>query len=359
MTPAQSLPWLRGWIGLGFLALATLAAGCTTRTTRVPTRHEFDSVHMAIPFRMVLYGHDPVVVSNAAAAARARIEELNRVLSDYDPDSELSRLGAGSPHAGPVPISADLDSVLRRAVVVSRRTQGAFDITVGPMTQLWRRSRRQRALPEPAKLLAAKAAVGWSHIHFGPGRSVALTQPGMRLDAGGIAKGYAMDEAIKVLGAHGIRSALVAGAGDIRVSGPPPGEPGWKVEVAPLELPGAPPARIVVLRDASLCTSGDLYQFVEIDGVRYSHVVDPSTGLGLTQQSRVTVIGKDAMTTDALSTGLSVAPLDIAETAARAFGAAYHIVRQDGGGVVTRTSSGFARHLQPEVISPPSRRQSP
>jgi thiamine biosynthesis lipoprotein len=211
------------------------------------------------------------------------------------------------------------------------------------MTQLWRRSRRQRELPDDAKRLAAIAATDWKSIELSKDRNARLLRPGMRLDAGGIAKGYALDEATRVLRTHGIRSSMVAGAGDIVVTSPPPGEKGWKVEVAPLDVPGAPPSRFVLLRDASLCTSGDVFQHVEINGVRYSHIVDPRTGLGLTDHSLVTVIGPNGITTDALSTAVSVASPARASRICAPFGAEFHAVRSVHGKLETVESPGFRR----------------
>ena len=325
-----------------FLVLGFLA-GCVGKPTAPLARHEFSAVHMAIPFRIVLYSRNPVQATNAAQAAWERIAELNRILSDYDPDSELSRLGATSPHTNAVPISPELSRVLEVATDVSRASNGAFDLSVGPMTQLWRRSRRQRELPDDAKRLAAIAATDWKSIELSKGRKARLLRPGMRLDAGGIAKGYALDEATRVLRAHGIRSSMVAGAGDIVVTAPPPGEKGWKVEVAPLDVPGAPPSRFVLLRDASLCTSGDVFQHVEINGVRYSHIVDPRTGLGLTDHSLVTVIGPNGITTDALSTAVSVAGPARASRICAPFGAEFHVVRSIHGKLETVESPGFRR----------------
>jgi len=166
----------------------------------------------------------------------------------------------------------------------------------------------------------------------------------MRLDAGGIAKGYALDEATRILRAHGIRSSLVAGAGDLVVTGPPPGERGWRVEVAPLDVSNAPPARLVWLRNASLCTSGDLFQHVEIGGNRYSHIVNPRTGLGLTDHSLVTVIGPDGITTDALSTALSVAGPTRAVKIAQRFGSEALVVRKPGPDLEFTESPGFKRY---------------
>jgi len=166
----------------------------------------------------------------------------------------------------------------------------------------------------------------------------------MRLDAGGIAKGYALDEATRMLRAHGIRSSMVAGAGDIVVTQPPPGEAGWKVEVGRLDTPDAPAPRQLLLHNASLCTSGDLFQFVEINGTRYSHIVDPRTGLGLTDRSLVTVIGPDGITTDALSTAISVAGPDRAPAIARQFKAEFLLLHRPDSHVIQVESPDFRRH---------------
>lgn len=332
------------WIRFCLAGLvAAILAGCASHKFPPQGRYEFTAVHMAIPFRIVLYAPDGTTATNAADAAWKRIADLNSILSDYDPDSELSRLGSSSPHSTPVPTSAELARVVQVATRVSAASDGAFDLSVGPLTQLWRRSRRQRQLPEADKLAAARAAVGWQFI-MQTSAGVRLAKPGMRLDAGGIAKGYALDEATRILRAHGIRSSMVAGAGDIVVTEPPPGESGWKIEVGRLDTPDAPAPRQVLLRNASLCTSGDLFQFVEINGIRYSHIVDPRTGLGLTDHSLVTVIGPDGITTDALSTALSVAGPDRAPAIARGFKAEFLLLRRPKATVVQLESPGFRRH---------------
>jgi thiamine biosynthesis lipoprotein len=135
---------------------------------------------------------------------------------------------------------------------------------------------------------------------------VLLRVPEMRLDLGGIAKGFAADEALKVLRVHGIQSALVAAAGDIALGDAPPGQGGWKIEVPSLDVTNAPPARFVTVANAGVSTAGDVFQRLELNGVRYSHIVDPRTGIGLTDHSLVSVIARDAMTSDALETVVSV-----------------------------------------------------
>jgi thiamine biosynthesis lipoprotein len=128
----------------------------------------------------------------------------------------------------------------------------------------------------------------------------------MLLDLGGIAKGYAADEAMQVLKQHGIRSALVAAGGDIVVSEPPPGSTGWTIGVAPLDSPEKPPTQLLLLRNAAVSTSGDAEQYVEINGKRYSHIVDPKTGVGLTGHSSVTIVAPNGTSSDSLATAVSV-----------------------------------------------------
>lgn len=296
---------LRGLLWL----LALVAGGCASppQSTTPEQRHEFTRPQMGVPFRIVLYAREPAAARAAAEAAFARIAELNDLLSDYDPDSELSRLSRSSDEGRAVPVGPDLWRVLVRAQALAARSEGAFDVTVGPVVNLWRKARRERKLPFPASLEEARARVGHDKLVLDPARRTArLRVAGMRLDLGGIAKGYAVDEALAVLRARGIRRALVSGGGDLAVSAPPPGQRAWRIELAPPELTNAPPAEFVWLKHAALATSGDTFQRLEIDGRRYSHIVDPRTGLGLTDHSLVTVIARDCLTADSLATAVSV-----------------------------------------------------
>ena len=131
-----------------------------------------------------------------------------------------------------------------------------------------------------------------------------LLKPGMKLDLGGIAKGYASQAAIDVLKREGIDRALCAGAGDIVVSGSAPGKEGWTIGIAPLEAPGSKPSRFLLLSNVAVSTAGDAERFVEIDGKRYSHIVDPRTGLGIVDRASVTVVADDGGTADALDTAV-------------------------------------------------------
>jgi len=303
---------------------------------------------MGLPFRIVLYAADEPHAGAAAAAAFHRIRQLNDIFSDYDDESELSRLSRTSGQGRPVPVSEDLRKVLRHAQEMSERSEGAFDVTVGPLVNLWRRARRQKQLPDPTLLAEALKSVGYRHVRLNPGNhAVELLAPKMRLDLGAIAKGYAIDEALKVLRKQGVTRVLVSGGGDLAVADPPPGSKGWRIEIAPLDIPNPPPARFVLIANRALATSGDVFQHVEINGVRYSHIVDPRTGIGLTDHSLVTVIARDCTTADALATAVSVlgpkAGLKLIETTK---GAATHITRKPNSQIETAESSRFVRYCE-------------
>jgi len=287
--------------------MGQVLAGCAT-TQPVPLeRFERTETHMAVPFRIVLYAMNETHAKAAFDAAFARIDELNRRLSDYDLDSELSQLSRGSGQGKWISVSDDLWRVLERAQHWARQTDGAFDVTIGPVVNLWRRARRIQRLPEPEKLNEARARVGYTNVVMNSkDRTVLLRVPEMRLDLGGIAKGFAADEALDALREHGVRRALVAAAGDVALGDAPPGERGWKVEIGAIDVTNAPPPIFLRLSAAGVSTSGDVFQRLEIEGVRYSHIIDPRTGIGLTNQSLVTVIAPDCTTADVLATAVGV-----------------------------------------------------
>jgi len=273
------------------------------------SRFTFEEPHMGTRFRIVLYAPDRDSAEKAAKDAFARAETLNRIMSDYDTASELMQLcNRNETKAGePVKVSEDLFLVLTKAQEVSKASDGAFDVTVGPLIRLWRLTRRTQKLPDPQELADAKARVGYQKMELNEKeRTVRLLAPGMLLDLGGIAKGYAADEMLAVLRRHGFTRALVAAGGDIAVGDPPPNAPGWKVDVTPLTK--AKPDYSLRLVNAAVSTSGDAEQHVVINGVRYSHIVDPRTGLGVTGRRSVTVIAKHGLTSDPMTKAVMLMP---------------------------------------------------
>jgi thiamine biosynthesis lipoprotein len=302
-----------------------------TACSAAPQRYEFTAPKMGTTVGLVLYASDSASARAAADAAFARIDQLNHILSDYEEDSEINQLSRTSGSGKWVSVSDDLFLVLSRSQEISQLTGGAFDITAGPMIRLWRRARRTGQLPDPALMKSAMASSGYQHMHLdAKNQAVKLDAAGMHLDVGGIAKGYTASEVLKVLRIGGITRALVSMAGDIGAGDPPPGQEGWRVsldpmlgqrgtgksdrgadENAPSSEIGYPRShRSVILRNMFISTAGDAYQHVTINGTRYSHIIDPKTGMGLTEPLAVTAISTDGAFADGIDDGLAVMGLD-------------------------------------------------
>ncbi len=259
-------------------------------------RFEAVEPHMGTLFRITVYAENRAAARKGFDAAFRRVHELDEILSDYNLQSELTQV-CREAHSRPVKVSEDLFGVLEEAQHISEASGGAFDVTIGPVTRLWRAARRERRLPSRADLQAALRLTGYRHLKLDSAvRTVSLALSGMQVDLGGIAKGYAADEALRVLASAGIKRALVAASGDLAIGDPPPGAAGWRIAAC---------GEVRVLRNTAVSTSGDSEQFVEIGGVRYSHIIDPRTGLGVTARRNVTVEGPRGMVADAWATALS------------------------------------------------------
>lgn len=285
-------------------AAVCLLLFCALCFAAASSRFEFVEVHMGTQFKIILYAPNQRFAQRAAQKAFHRIAQLDATMSDYKETSELNQFC----HKGaknPVTISQDLFRVLAESQSLAARSGGAFDVTIGVVGRLWRRARRTNEMPDKARIAQALALTGYKKLHLDARTQTAwLEQEGMLLDLGGIAKGFAADEAMRVLKQQGIRSALIAAGGDIVVSDAPPQKRGWLIAIAPLKAEQTGDS--LCIRNAAVSTSGDAEQFVEIDGARYSHIVDPQTGIGLIGQSSVTVVARRGTDADGLATAASV-----------------------------------------------------
>lgn len=325
--------------------IAPLVACCALSLQAEETLERFSKreLHMGVEFEVVLFAPDQAAADKAFAAAFERIAELDKRLSDYDPESELSRLSAGAPSQRPVTLSADLWEVISASNRLSERTDGAFDITIGPLTKLWRRARRQKEPPTNEQIAKALDSVGYKHLELdAKERTLRLKRPAMRLDAGGIAKGYAAEQALLKLRELGIRRALVRGSGDIAAGEAPPGEKGWRIGLAPLD-PDQTPQRFVLLANQAVSTSGDSRQHLIVNGKRYSHLIDPRTGWGIEGRSSVSVIAPRGIDADSLASAVSIlGPKKGLELVEDSAGAAAQIIVEKDGAEETLSSRRFA-----------------
>lgn len=279
--------------------------GCTQHTQQ--QRFSYARIILGVECRITLYADDEPEARQAATKGFDRILELDAIMSDWRADSELNVLCAKPPrewHA----VSPELFGVIERASQISYWSDGAFDVTVGPAVLLWRRARREGVLPDAGMLSAARSAIDWESVELDDDDgAVRLMRNGMRLDLGGIGKGWIGDESVATVTRCGAPSCLVDLGGDIVAGAAPPGQDGWSVRV--VSGLGEEPV-VIDLAHAALATSGDLEQFVEVDGVRYSHIVDPRTGIGVTARTSASVIAPDGATADALASAACVLGAD-------------------------------------------------
>ncbi len=306
----------------------------------------FNEPEMGVNFGLKFCARDKSTARRAAKEAYNRIEALNAIFSDYEPDSELNRL-TRQPVGRPVKVSPELFAILLRAKALSRETKGAFDVTSGPYTKLWRQARRQNRLTGLAALKQASQSVGHEKFRLNSTTHTATClAPNMHLDLGGIAKGWASDEALAVLRKHGIRSALCAASGDIAIGDSPPSKKAWEVGIRALDKQGNIYDRTLRLRNCAVSTSGDTVQFVEIAGQRYSHIVNPLTGKGLTNRIMVTVIAGNATETDSQATVISVLGMEKGLEHAERKGLAVIVTPMNGQDRMPRMSKEWRRRFE-------------
>ncbi|HWB26141.1 MAG TPA: FAD:protein FMN transferase [Chitinophagaceae bacterium] len=270
-------------------------------------KYVFESAKMGSPFTVTICSDDSLKAAAAAGAAFKKADTLNSILSDYVDSSEINRLSATSGQGRYVKVSPELYNILsigRQAAVLS---QGSFDVTIGPVVKVWRRARKTNIFPSKDSIAAALRCTGYRYMHLDSvHQSVWLEKAGMQLDIGGLGKGYVAQIALDVIRSYGFSSAMVNAGGKIVVGDAPPGTQGWIIGI---NVPGEKQAimqQLLLLKNTSVATSGDIYQHLDFDGKRYSHIINPKTGIGLTYSANVTAIAPGGGISDWLSTACSV-----------------------------------------------------
>ncbi len=321
------------------LALSVAAAvGCGSKP-RLYMASRFALGPVAVTIQVVATDKDDA--ERAVNAAFDAISRVNDLMSCHIGASEISRLNSSGTDGSPV--SPETAFVLRRAIEVSEQSGGAFDVTAGPLIRLWKRTIETGELPPPDELAAARERVGYRKLRVEPAFARFETE-GMSVDLGGIAKGYAVDRAIEALKAHGIRDALVDAGGDGYALGARPDGAPWRAGIQnPRKMEGARLPEVLLLSNKGYATSGDYAQYVEIEGVRYAHIVDPRTGQPARAAASVTVVAADSTTADALATAISVlGPEEGVALAERTPGVECMVITESSDGLKTRASAGFA-----------------
>ena len=293
------------------LVLLLCAASDEIRADLLQERYEASTSAMGCTYTVTAYGDQRRHLASAVQAAFEELERIDNWLSHYKADSELSRINRLSP-SRPEKLSREMAALLARCREYSRLSDGGFDITVGPLMVLWGFVDRAGRVPHKEEIRRTLLNVGYDHLVVDEGQqTVYFRRPGVRLDPGGIGKGYAVDRMVQVLRQAGVQVALVnACSSSFYGMGFPPSEPrGWYVRIRDPDEPGSRSAEIH-LKDQSLSTSGSYEKFFEANGKRYSHVLDPRTGMALTGAHSVSVVAPSTLDSEAWATGLLVNGLE-------------------------------------------------
>lgn len=303
-------------------------------------RFSFTEQKMGAPLTIIFYATDSLSANQLAKQCFKIVDSFVLIFSDYTDSSELSRLCAtAGKEPKPVPVSPALMEILLLSKTAFEKSDGAFDITIGPLSRIWRSARRTNQFPSEESLQAAKRFIGFNNLRIDTlNKTVLFLQRAIQLDLGGIAQGYIAQKIMDHLKSKQVNNALVNVSGDIVTSGPPPGLPGWTVGV---NVPGNGAdllTRRLVISNKSVTTSGDVYQFMEHQGKKYSHIIDPRTGYGVTVQRNITVIARDGATADWLATACSILHRPKAKKLIRQFDAAMISGEIRQGKVVFKTT---------------------
>lgn len=282
-------------------ALNLSSGGVSNSSNAGRELYSFSHAAMGTIYSLYLYAESESGASDEAANAFAIIDDLDALLSNYKPQSELSRINEHA-YAGPVTTDPETFRFLEDSLRWSARSDGAFDITVGALMKAWGFFRSAGRVPSPAELFSVRTETGWRKVRLDPAtRTVRFTEPGIELDPGGIGKGFAVERVVAMLRADGVQSALLsAGGSTIYALGAPPGKAGWRVNIPDPRRDGAV-FSTVVLRDTSLSTASLAEKHFVLDGRLYCGIMDPRLGAPVEGCLQATVITPNATDSDALS----------------------------------------------------------
>lgn len=309
-------------------------------------RFSFTEFKMGSPFNIVLFCSNSIRANHLATQCFNLVDSFVLIFSDYIDSSELSKLSntAGA-DAKPVAVSPALFDILVLSKKAFYKSEGAFDITMGPLTKFWRKFRKEKTFPQDEAVQLKRKLTGFNKLIIDTvNKKIKLTQPGMQIDLGGIAQGYIAQKIIDFLRTQNINHALINVSGDIVMSDAPPCSNGWTVGINVPETTDELLPQTLLLQNLAVTTSGDAYQFIEHNGKRYSHIIDPQTGYGVTSQRNVTVIANDGTTADWLATACSILSIKKAKKLAVKMNAAVLITENKNDKIIFHTSKGFKRY---------------
>jgi len=309
-------------------------------------RFQFTENKMGSPFNLVFYHTDSGEAISIAKECFALVDSLNNIFSDYTSTSEVGMLGSMTV-VKDQKVSDELFAMIVRSKEAWKRSGKTFDITIGALTQLWRKAKAEKRFPSEAEVKTAKQSCGFKNLIINQTkRTISFKNQGMRLDFGGIVPGYAAQRVIDFLKSKNINIALADASGDIVMSNAPPDKNGWIIGINLPERENELWDKKLELKNCAVSTSGDVYRYTIHNGKKYSHIIDPGTGYGVTSQRNVTVITKYAADADWLATACSILPIKKALALAKKERASIFIATLASERVVAYKSKSFANFFQ-------------
>jgi thiamine biosynthesis lipoprotein len=312
-------------------------------------RYSFTQPKMGSPLTIIFYASDSNLANKTATACFLLVDSLVNIYSDYIDSSELNRLCASAGSGKPFPLSPALYDILLLSHNSFVSSKGSFDISLGPVTRLWRKARKEKVFPPNSVVKEKLAICGFNNLVLDTVMHAAqLLKTGMQLDLGGIAQGYIAQKIADFLSSNQLHKALVNVSGDIVALDPPPGKEGWSLGINVPEQEEKLLENHLLISNRAVTTSGDVYQFFEHNGKRYSHIVDPRTGYGITTQKNVTVIANDGVLADWLTKACSILTISKAKKLANQLGAEVLIAQRKKNKIHLHITPGFKRFWKPE-----------
>jgi len=305
---------------------------------------------MGSPLNIIFYAQDSVIANKQARACFKLVDSLNHIFSNYDSSSELTRINnnAGITKNMASPFMWELLLESKRAYT---KSHGAYNIAMGPLTQLWRIARRSKSFPTQLQIKETLLLCDFNKIQLNElEHSIYLSAKGMQLDFGGIGKGYIAQKIVDFLNTQGIQESLVDAGGDIVLGNAPRDKKGWTVGVNQPEQAENLLSEKLQLHNLSVATSGDVYQFIEHNGKKYSHIIDPATGYGVTLLRNVTVIANDGALADWLATACSILPIHQAKKLANTMHAELLITELINNRIQPYSTKGFEQYWESPLI---------
>ncbi len=309
-------------------------------------KFSYSEIKMGSAFNLIIVSANSNKANHLARKSYELVDSLSHIFSNYDSSSELSKINSS---AGLLPykMSTAMLDLVQKSQDAYIQSKGAYDISIGPLSSLWRNARKAKLFPDSSTVLANKKLVGLNQVKINKRLgTIFLPNADMQLDFGGIAKGYIAQWVINYLKANGIQQALADAGGDIVMSGAPLNQKGWLIGVNLPETTDELMTKKLLLSNCSVATSGDVYQYIENKGVKYSHIINPLTGYGVTNLKNVTIIAKTGATADWLATACSILPIKEAKQLAISNQAALLITTIKNGKLVFEASPNFKNYWQ-------------